>query len=210
MRSFPKIADVIIMAGLIPAFLCPVMAEDIPLPREPNVADVVLQDTGYGKDALVSFEGGAVRSFYIQFSEKDFSVNSYEKGSRRNRTVKLDEVRTFRIQRWKQVRIRGEMVFVPAKIEVTLTDGTVYHADSSLDMLRKLRYRTEKKSGYLYTIFFDYWQKDKWMNSGSKDPAFPEEHPVKGTVTEIRFEKPESQGGLFEILGKSLDKRQSR
>ncbi len=209
MRSFSRLAGMIITAGLIPAFLCPVMAADIPFPHEPKAPDVALQETGYGKDALVTFEGGGVRSYHIEFRDKELQISA-ETGSRRNRTVLIDEIRMFHIQRWKQVRFRGEMVFVPSKIEITLNDGTVYYADSSLDMLRKLKYRTEKKSGYLYTFFYDYWQKGKWMNSGSNDPAYPQEHPVRGTVTEIRFEKPESQGGLLEILGKSLDKRSSR
>lgn len=195
---------VIAAAGLIPALLCHNLKADPRVPADPVIPDVSIRDSDYGREALVSFEGGGVRSFYLLFPSRDFTVSD---PSRRQRTVSIDEVRTFRIRRWKRIRRNREMVFVPEKVEITLKDGTVLQGDSTLDMLRKIPYRTDTRSGYLYTMFYDYWQKNRWINSGSNDRDYPLEHPAKGTVTEIRFDRAESRPGLLDFLGKSLDKR---
>ncbi len=213
MKYNKRLKILLIAAGLIPAFLCCLIAADLQGPREPQVPDVGIQDPGYGCDALVTFEGGAVRSFYIIFPEKNLTLFNPGGGYKKNKTISLEEVRSFSVKKWKRISRNREMVFVPSDTEITMRDGTVFHGDSSLDMIRKLKYRTESKSGYLYTIFYDYWQKDRWINSGSKDPGYPEVHPVKGTVTEIRFDKAEQQPGLLELFnlqGKSLDKSTGR
>ena len=199
-----------ITAGLIPAFLCGLYASEINGPREPQVPDVSIQDPGYGREALIVFEGGTVRSFYIVFPEKDIILFNPGGGYKKSKNISLEDVRSLSVKKWKRISRNREMVFVPSDTEITMKDGTVFHADTSLDMIRKLRYRTDNKAGYLYTIFYDYWQKDRWINSGSKDPKYPEDHPVKGTVTGIRFDKAVQQPGLLDFLGKSLDKSMSR
>jgi hypothetical protein len=58
----------------------------------------------------------------------------------------------------------------------------------------------------IYSLFYDYFKKRRWINSGSSERNYPEKNPHRETLVRIEFLKAEKKDLLTEEILKFIKK----
>jgi len=122
-------------------------------------------------------------SGFIYLRIKNISYN-YQKKSY---IFNIDEIKSIEFIEWHEnIHKKNSFVFYPSKILLLLNNGQQYTLER-LPEFNKIEFSEDGRKIILYTYFYDYWEKDKWRNSGFKDKSYPSKHPHPGTLSKIVF-----------------------
>ncbi len=103
--------------------------------------------------------------------------------SDRTRLYPLSEISRITVTSWSKQRNRGGWVFYPENYDITLRNGTKIIHIGNIGFLNRMKVSYGKKKGvYLYTYYYDYFRKGKWVNTGTEGEGTPPERPADGCL----------------------------
>lgn len=86
------------------------------------------------------------------------------------RIYRFTDISRITINSWSKNRKGDGWVFYPAGYEIILKDQTRVSHAGNIGFLNRISFASgQKKTVYVYTYFYDYFKKGKWINSGSSD-----------------------------------------
>lgn len=84
---------------------------------------------------------------------------------------------------WSKQRRGSGWVFYPECYEIILRDNTRLVYKGNLEFLNRIRFTEEqKKTGFVYTYFYDYFKQGKWINTGTPGEQTLPSRPASGTL----------------------------
>lgn len=101
----------------------------------------------------------------------------------KGRIYPLRDVSRITIIKWSGQRKGTGSVFYPGSYEIILKDRTRIIHDGNIGFLNKIRFvRGEGGELSLYTYFYDYFRKGKWVNTGTAGEKTLPSNPAAGTT----------------------------
>lgn len=82
-----------------------------------------------------------------------------------NKKVKIKDISKITVLLWEKRSKFNKHTFYPSKYEVFYRDYRKEILNGNIEQLNKIR-TGNKKSGYIYLYYYDYFQNGKWVNSG--------------------------------------------
>lgn len=87
-----------------------------------------------------------------------------------NKIIKIKEISKITVQMWERRTTINNNVFYPSRYELLFNDNRKIIINGNIDSLNKIK-TGNKKSGYIYFYYYDYFKNGKWINSGVSDYA---------------------------------------
>lgn len=152
--------------------------------RNPKNSTTTFKDSNKQSFAVeITYTKGITRKGVLSLWIKKLSFTQ----KKRRVSVKLKDLKSIDLQQWKGYEGKNNAyIFYPVKIAVTLKNKKVYITNRLPDF-HKLVFSDHYKKYYLFTYFYDYWEKGKWHNSGKTDKNYPEKNPHPACVVKIEF-----------------------
>ncbi len=169
-------------------------------PSEPEVRDPDLNKNRAEFPATVTFGDGSTMKGKLVLESGTMVYE--EPGSRKKAVLDVSDIALIEILSWKGKEYRKfSYVFWPREYRITLRDSSRVLVSRDITALFSFSFTgsggSEKK---LYTYFYDYWKKGKWVNAGSGDFRHHEKNPHPDTVVRIRFLVSAPSGNPADIL----------
>lgn len=169
-------------------------------PRDPVSPDVkkkggkeVKASSRFKFQARVTMVGGNRFSGLLEFSKASLTIPARVSVSGKKEVVKLADLKSIRIINWKRYKKKGKAwLFLPHTIKIETRKGAVIHG-AVKGLPRRLRCIRDKKTFFLYTIFYDYYHRGRWRSSGGTSFTEILSRGHGRTIREIHFTK--SRGG---------------
>ncbi len=169
---------------LIPLYLMgnPVLPKNPILPKNPNQQfNTSIKNS---RKAIVIYKSGLKKFGTLQYLFSHIPCVQNKK----KQSLKITSIYKIFILQWKKQKIKNNTyIFFPVKFKITYKNRKVFICNSRIKSLERLTFYTKKRKRYIYTFFYDYWMKDRWSNSQSKDASYPEKNPHDRTVVSIIF-----------------------
>jgi hypothetical protein len=121
-----------------------------------------------------------------------------------SRYIKISDIKSIDFIKWRGKEYsKNSYLFKPSMTKIILNDGSSLIINGNFSRFNKIRFLPREKSPIksVYSVFYDYYKKSKWINSGRSEMDYPEENPHRGTLVRIEFLRV-AESGLFteEIL----------
>ncbi len=125
------------------------------------------------------------------------------------RYIKISDIKSIDFLKWSGKEYRkNSYLFKPSTIKITLNDGSSLTIEGNIPRLNRISFLSNGRSGKrrIYSLFYDYFTKGKWVNSGRSEKSYPEENPHRETLVRIQFLETEKKDILTEEILKFIKK----
>jgi len=155
-------------------------------PLSPGVPDVPFEEPGEHRyRATVELSGGKPLKGSLVFAGETLSTVCKTRDDVITTEVKIGDINSIIITAWAPSKSKNDRyLFYPSEMKIRHKGGEFGRCNVP-KLLWKLNFDAGKNRRYLYTYFFEYWDRDRWGNSGKSDFSFPMENPLPGTVRKI-------------------------
>lgn len=151
-------------------------------PEKPYIAkindDIDFQSFNYR--AKISIQGRA------SLTETNIVLNSDILIFADNRKVKVKDISKINVLLWEKRSKLNKHTFYPSRYEVFYRDYRKEILNGNVESLNKIR-TGNKKSGYIYLYYYDYFKDGKWTNSGVSDFEGLVSKPAEGCAVSIEL-----------------------
>jgi len=103
-----------------------------------------------------------------------------------NKRIKIKDVFKISVISWEKRTRLNKHVFYPLKYEILLRDYKKIIHNGNIELFNRLK-TSNKKSGYIYLYYHDYFKNGKWINSGETDFNSPVSRPADGCCISIEL-----------------------
>ncbi len=103
-----------------------------------------------------------------------------------NRVLKLNDISKINITLWEKRSKINRHIFYPSQYEIFFRDYRKVIINGNIELLNRVK-RSNKKSGYIYLYYYDYFKNGKWINSGVSDFNAPVSKPAEGCAVSIEL-----------------------
>lgn len=175
---------------------------DVKDPSLPDAPDVTFKDPGEMTfPATVELEGGKKYPGSLVFGDVVVTVACRAGGETKSAEFKIGDIGSLEIVSWLPRKSKGDRyLFYPGDMKVKLKKGGDLLC-AVPKVFWKLALATKNGRKYCYTYFFEYWDKDRWGNSGKSEFSHPMKHPLPGTAVRIVFSGDDELFN-FKLFGK--------
>jgi hypothetical protein len=103
-----------------------------------------------------------------------------------NKKVKVRDISRINVLLWEKRSRLNKHTFYPSRYEVFYSDYKKEILNGNVESLNKIR-TADKKSGYIYLYYYDYYRNGKWTNSGVSDFDGLVSKPAEGCAVSIEL-----------------------
>lgn len=103
-----------------------------------------------------------------------------------NKKVKVKDISRINVLLWEKRSRLNKHTFYPSRYEVFYRDYRKEILNGNSELLNKIR-TEDKKSGYIYLYYYDYYRNGKWTNSGVSDFDGLVSKPAEGCAVSIEL-----------------------
>jgi hypothetical protein len=163
--------------------------KNVDLPLSPEVKEPKFEENNENL-FLVEINLIGENSFqgYIKFKSKKVIFNIDNK--KNFKTIDISKIKSIKFLLWKgKQKRKNSYAFYPDKIEIRLFDKTKFISYGNVYLFNKFYFIKKKGKNIrkLFSYYYDYLEKGRWVNSNTEEISFVEKNPLKKTVKEIIF-----------------------
>jgi hypothetical protein len=118
--------------------------------------------------------------------EGEIGLNTDELTTADKRIIKLNDISKINIILWDKRSKMNRHTFYPSRYEVFFRDYRKTIINGNIELLNRIRLN-RKKPGFIYSYYYDYFEKGKWINSGSTSFDASASKPAEGCVVSIEL-----------------------
>ena len=188
--SLPSIVCLLILLLLHPG-------SGFPQPRDPvdpKIPDVNLRSAGPEKEhtyaVTIDLQGMKSLKGKILLPDDKLMIPLEVEGERKSFVVQVSNIRSIEFLEWEWKENRkNSFIFYPVRVRINL-ERSYYVSTRNIRELNRLNFTNSVQGGRegpLYSIFYDYRDKQGWANLKSGTGEQRVSKPIRGTVTRIEF-----------------------
>ncbi len=150
-------------------------------PERPNIPEINNNiESGFIFKVKLSIQGKP------SIIEGAMDLNTDELVTADKRVIKLNDISKVNIIMWEKRSKANRHTFYPSRYELFFRDYRKIIINGNIELLNKIRL-SNKKPGYYYSYYYDYFEKGKWINSGSTGFDAYVLKPAEGCIVSIEL-----------------------
>lgn len=151
-------------------------------PEMPPIPGIVNDTDGsaFKKNANVTIQGKGVIGAEIFFSSDTLTT-----GDNLVPAIQISQVTRITAVSWQKYKRNRSYVFYPSRYEVVYRDSHKIMIDGNIRSLNLLKLKISNRTAKFYMFYYDYYKKNKWVNTGLSDFNIFFTKPADGCITSI-------------------------
>jgi len=150
-------------------------------PERPNIPEINnMIESGFIFKVKLSIQGKP------SSIEGRIDLNTDEWITADKRAIKLNDISKITIIMWGKRSKLNRHTFYPSRYELFFRDYRKIIINENIELLNRIKL-SNKKPGYYYSYYYDYFKKEKWINSGSTDFDAFVLKPAEGCIVSIEL-----------------------
>jgi hypothetical protein len=102
------------------------------------------------------------------------------------RIIRLKDISKINIIMWEKRSKINRHIFYPAQYEFFFRDYRKIIINGNIELLNRIKL-SNKNTVYIYSYYYDYFKKEKWINSGSTGFDASVSRPAEGCIVTIEL-----------------------